>query len=446
MNIHAAQLPPCFLEGERAILGGVLVDNTQFPRVKAILTTNDFYREPHRDIWQAITGLAGRNVEIDYVTLTAELKHMGKLEAVGGIEALTELFDAVPSAANVTHYAGVVKQKSVLRKILSTSTAIAARCYQDTASFEDIVSGIEQLALDAAAANLRPGAQADGELQRFSSVLRHTLDLVEARYTETASRFGIPSGYRKLDYYTGGFRSSELIIICGRPSMGKTSFAWSIIRHAAAKSIPVAFFSIEMDAPQIGERALARDGAMNLRRIRTADLDQAAFDKLVTVAGDLSDLPIFLDTSSAPSPAQIRFRIRSLAVREKVQVGFVVVDYLQLMSALQKHDQREREVASISRAMKALAKDLQCPVIVLSQLNRELEKRADKRPTLADLRESGAIEQDADVVIGLYRPGAYSDSEEARGRAEAIILKQRNGPVGTIDLRWTPETATFWDA
>lgn len=445
MSINATQRPPRFHEGERAILGGVLLDNSQFSRVKSIITADDFYHEAHRDMWRAVVGLAERKVEIDYVTLTAELKRMGKLEAIGGVNALTEIFDAVPSAANVMHYVTVVKEKSALRKMLSAATAIVTRCYQDTANFEEIVTEIEQLALDAVAAKLHPGAQAEGELQPFSAVLKHTFDIVEARYTGKVSRLGIPSGFPKLDYYTTGFRAGELIVIAGRPSMGKTAFAWSVIRHAAAENIPVAFFSIEMDAPQIGERALARDGAVNLRRIRTGDLDQPAFDKLVASAGDLSDLPIFLDSSSNLSPAQIRFRIRSLALRKKVQVGLVVVDYLQLMSAPQKHDQREREVASISREMKALAKDLNCAVIVLAQLNRKNEERKDKRPMLADLRESGAVEQDADLVIGLFQPHKYTNLDEDRNKAEAIILKQRNGPVGTVDLHWTPETASFWN-
>lgn len=440
------QLPPQFPEGERAILGGVLLDNSQFSRVRSIITADDFYLEAHRDMWRAITRLAERNIEVDYVTITSELKRMGKLEAVGGVNALTEIFDAVPSAANVMHYVTVVKEKSVLRKMLSAATTIMTRCYQDTGNFEEIVTEIEQLALDAVAAKLRPGAQAEGELQPFSSILKHTFDLVEARYTGKASRLGIPSGFPKLDHYTTGFHPGELIIISGRPSMGKTAFAWSVIRHAAAENIPTAFFSIEMDGPQIGERALARDGAVHLRRIRTGDLDQPAFDKLVASAGDLSDLPIFLDASSNLSPAQIRFRIRSLALRKKVQVGLIVVDYLQLMRAPQKHDQREREVASISREMKALAKDLNCAVIILAQLNRKNEERKDKRPVLADLRESGSLEQDADIVIGLYQPFRYTNLDEDLNKAEIIILKQRNGPIGTIDLRWVPETATFWDA
>jgi replicative DNA helicase len=255
---------------------------------------------------------------------------------------------------------------------------------------------------------------------------------------------GLTSGFREIDNQTTGFHPGELWVICGRPGMGKTALAWACTRAVAGQGIPVGFNEIEMAEKQMGQRALAREAALNLRSLRMGDFGQDTIDKLVKAAGDLSDLPVDLYTPSTLSPTQIRFRARSLAIRHQFIYGLVIADHLGLMNPGRRIDSREQQISTISREMKQLAKDLNCPVILLAQLNRKLEDRPDKRPRLSDLRESGAIEQDADGVIGLYQPFPYTGNDEDRGKAEAIILKQRNGPVGTVELEWTPATASYW--
>lgn len=438
-------IPPHYEMGEKAILGSLLLDDSAIHKVSSIVSVNDFHSEQHRNIYSACLSLANRGVAIDLATLTAELKGTGSLEASGGVNVLVELIDKVPSAANVAFYCRIVKEKSVLRQLISASQAVIARCYQgENEEYEHILRDVENISLKAAHAQLGTNSNA-GMPRPISALMHETLRDIEDRFTRRVSPYGVRTGFSRLDAMTGGFRPGELVIVAGRPGMGKTAFVLAVASHTSDDA-PTILFSLEMDSSQNVQRLLSRGAAVNLRHIRSGQLSQSDFDRIVGSAGQLSDAAMWIDETATVTPAQIRFRVRSTANQHKIEPGLIIVDYLQLMSPTKKQGSREQDIASISREMKFLAKDLGCPVIVLSQLNRELEKRSDKRPILSDLRESGAIEQDADVVVGLYQPFHYTDKDEDKGKVEAIVLKQRNGPTGTVPLMWVPETATFWDA
>jgi replicative DNA helicase len=435
---------PQFVEGEKLILGALLLDSGIMQRVSRMVGVQDFYRESHRVIFQTITKLIERDAPVDLATVTAELRTGGRLEVAGGVDALLELSDCTPSSANVMHYAAVVKEKSVLRGLISAANRITVQCYSaEPGDYHEILRNVEEISLTAAQAQL-PRSMDTGEPRSVNQVLHTAIENIEARYNGRVSPYGLTTGFKLLDQMTGGFHPGELIIIAGRPGMGKTAFGLAIALEAV-KQCTTIFFSLEMSEEQVGQRLLSRKSAVNLRHLRTGQVQQNDYDRIISAAGDLSECPLWIDDTNALSPAQIRFRLRSLASRQKTIIGAVIVDYLQLIKPTKKWDSREREVASISKEMKGLAKEMKCPVVVLSQLNRDVEKRADKRPILSDLRESGSLEQDADAVIFVFRPERYSQRTEDQGKAEVIVAKQRNGPVGTIDLRWMPETATFWD-
>ena len=438
------QLPPSFIEGERAILGGLLIDNSQALQVCEEISAQDFYREAHRFIFSAMSSLIQRDMPIDWTTLTDELRKGGKLEAVGGSGFLVELVDAIPSASNIMHYVQVVKEKAGLRKVISSAAEIKSLCENGT-SFEEVLERTESLALTAASMKVKDRGHNLTEFKPFSKIMGQCIEAADKTFTKQTLP-GLTTGFRDIDNCTTGFHGGDLHVICGRPGMGKTSLALTIARANANKGIPVGIFELEMGEEQTGQRIIVRETAMNLRCLRMGEFTQDGMDKIVTEAGNLSDLPIDVYAPHTISPQQIRFRARALSVRHKINYGMVIADHIGLMNSGRRL-KREEEISTISREMKQLAKELNIPVIVLAQLNRELEKRPDnqKRPRLSDLRESGAIEQDADVVIGLFQPYHYTGKDEDRGNAEAIILKQRNGPVGTIELDWIPETASYWD-
>jgi len=329
------------------------------------------------------------------------------------------------------------------RRILEQVRKIEGQAGQRFLTDEELDSLENQLQEDAFA--ISAGNHNKGGLRPVSAVMHEVMANIRARKEGKLSQYGIKTGFSKLDEYTTGLHSGELIIVAGRTSMGKTSFALAVSLNAV-KQAPVAFFSLEMGSEQIGQRLLARETAINTRFLRSGQITNHDFGRVLEACGNLSECSLFIDDSPRISPVQIRFRVRQIGVKTKKQVGLVIADYLQFLSPGRQIDNREQQVASITRAMKQVAKDLNCPVILLSQLNREPEKRQDKRPIVADLRESGAIEQDADLILLLYQPGAYTHADKDRNKAEVIIAKQRNGPIGTIDLRWVPETATFWDA
>ena len=402
----------------------------------------------HRNILRAIKALVDSDQTVEPIFLKQPLEAAGKWDdssngqsdrvSLQDLLSLEELH-AVPSQVNA--YIRLMQQAHRQRQICQQVEKIRDQASQRFLTEEELAALEENFQQAAFEISVGDHTRRDGPAT-LKRVMSETFQALADRYDGRTSRYGIRTGFEKLDRYTTGFHPGELVIVCGRPGMGKTALALDVALSAVHET-PVALFSLEMSSEQIGQRLLAKRAAVNIRSIRSGTLEEYEWKKVVTAMGDLTDFLLYVDDTSTLSPAQIRSRVREISVRTKASVGLVIVDYLQILSPSRRIEHREQQISSISREMKRIAKDLSCPVILLSQLNRDLERRADKRPTLADLRESGAIEQDADCVIGLYQPFVYSDKDDERGKAEAIILKQRNGPIGTIDLRWVPETATF---
>jgi replicative DNA helicase len=433
------RVPPQFLDGERAILGGVLLDNDALPKVIDILTPEDFYREAHRHLYRTIVHLFNRNEPVDWITLTAALKEQGLLEMVGGTAFLTELVDAVASAAHIQHYTRIVKEKSLLRQMIAASTEVTTRCYEEHETLEQFFDQAEALIFRI------------GELSWERSGPVHVQELMKASFATIERLYerkenvtGVPSGFKDLDLITAGFQRSDLIIIAGRPAMGKTSFALNVSMYAAMKAnIPSAIFSLEMSKEQIALRLLCSQAKVNLKSLRTGYLGSEDWGRLTLAVGGISDAPLYVDDTPDMNIMEIRSKCRRL--KKERGLGLVVVDYLQLMKSPVRTDSREKEISEISRSLKALAKELDVPVLALSQLNRKVEDRPNKRPQLADLRESGAIEQDADVILFIYRDEVYNKSEDnpKKGEAEVIIGKQRNGPIGVVTTFFDSQYSTF---
>jgi replicative DNA helicase len=427
----------CALRGDDAAHALVTIPEEYF--------TTGKYRALHFAIKESLARQEGVNPVILRETLLKarwwDDNGDGQAEKVT-MDFLSDLQDQAPPPSQIKAYIRLMKNAYHQRRILQEARKIEDLAGNEFLSDEDL-NALEDAWQESAFA-VSMNQQDRGGLKPVKAVITETFASIEARHNRTKAPYGIATGLSKLDALTTGLHPGELIIIAGRPGQGKTSFALEIATNAVRQT-PTALFSLEMSAEQVGQRLLAKEARVNLRRIRAGYLEKYHFNALVSAMGDLSDYPLFVDDSATLTPAQIRFRVRNISVKSKNPIGLLIVDYLQIMSPGRRYDNREREISSLSREMKQLAKDLNCPVVLLSQLNRELEKRADKRPTLADLRESGAIEQDADVVIGLYQPFTYSNKREDHGKAQAIILKQRNGPVGSVDLLWTPETATFWN-
>ncbi|HMK36571.1 MAG TPA: replicative DNA helicase [Desulfomonilaceae bacterium] len=437
-NSSQLRVPPQFLEGERAILGGLLIDNDALPKVVSVLAADDFYRESHRNVFQAILRLFNKNEPVDWITLTAALKEVGQLESVGGPAFLTELVDAVPSAANILHYTDMVKQKAVLRQLIGAATEISTRCYDDHPNIDEFLDEAEQIVFKIGETRIQSGFASAKDL------MLEAFRTVETLYDRKENITGVPSGFRDLDQLTAGFQNSDLIIIAGRPSMGKTSFALNVGMNAAIDGgVATGIFSLEMSKEQIALRMLCSRAKVNLKSLRTGYLTPDDWGRLTLASGNISDSALFVDDTPAITTLEIRAKARRL--KKEKGLGLIIVDYLQLMRAAQRSDSREKEISEISRSLKALAKEINVPVIALSQLNRKVEERPNKRPQLADLRESGAIEQDADVILFIYRDEVYNKSEDnpKKGEAEIIIGKQRNGPIGMITAMFDSQYSTF---
>ncbi|MHB8202247.1 MAG: replicative DNA helicase [Desulfomonilaceae bacterium] len=436
-NAHI-RTPPQFLEGERAILGGLLIDNDALPKVLATLTPEDFYREAHRNIFKAIVNLFNKNEPVDLITLTASLKEKGIFENVGGAIFVSELIDAVPSAANIVHYAKVVKEKAILRQLISAATEISTRCYEDQSDVDEFLDEAEQILFRVGESRIGTG------FHHIQELMKTSFATIESLYERKENITGVSSGFHDLDSMTAGFQNSDLIIVAGRPSMGKTSLALNIGMNAATESnVSTAIFSLEMSKEQIALRILCSKAKVNLKSLRTGYLTPEDWARLTLAVGSISDSPLYVDDTPAITTLEIRAKARRL--KKETNLGLVIVDYLQLMKGPAKADSREKEISDISRSLKALAKELNVPVIALSQLNRKVEERPNKRPQLADLRESGAIEQDADVIIFIYRDEVYnkSDDNPKKGEAEIIIGKQRNGPIGMVTAYFDAKYSTF---
>ena len=433
------KVPPQNLEAEQSVLGGILLKNATLFNLVDVIGEDDFYSPAHRYIYQAILDLARRNAPVDLVSLAEALRASGKLDEVGGPAYLAELASATVSAANAAHHAEIVREKSVQRRLISTAVDIISSCYEGAQTTEQLLDASEQAIFSIADSKATKG------LKSSKDIIHNVFEQIEQRMENKELVTGVASGYYQFDEMTAGLQPSDLIIVAGRPSMGKTAFAMNVAMRAAAMSaIPTAVFSLEMSMEQIMQRMLCCWGKVDLAKLRRARLDDEDWSRLYDAANHLSASPIFVDDTPAITTMDLRARCRRLKAEHGL--GLIMVDYLQLMRASRHIDSREQEISDISRSLKALAKELHVPVVALSQLNRKVEERADKRPMMSDLRESGAIEQDADVIIFLYRAAAYKKKEELTPEdnvAEVIIGKQRNGPTGMVKLLFLKESTAF---
>ncbi|WP_183353124.1 replicative DNA helicase [Geomonas silvestris] len=433
------KLPPQSVEAEMSILGGVLVDNEAINRALEILRPDDFYRESHRKIMQAMIELNERGEPCDLITMTTILKKKGELEEVGGGAYLATLVDFVPMAANIAYYCRIVKEKSITRKLISAATDIATQGYEDKVNVEELLDGAQKVIFEIA----------ENKIQRayfpVSEILKDTIKNIELLYEKKELVTGVPTGYLDLDKMTAGFHAGDLVIIAGRPAMGKTTFAINAAEYAAIdseKPYPAAIFSLEMPKEQLVERLLCSLARVDLSRLRTGHLNENDWPKLTKAAGRLHDSKIFIDDTPSLSIMELRAKARRLKAEHNI--GIIVIDYLQLMRGGPNPESRQQEISDISRSLKGLAKELSIPVIALSQLNRGLEQRTDKRPMMSDLRESGAIEQDADIIMFVFREEVYDkENEDLKGKAEVIIGKHRAGPTGTVHLTFRGEYTRF---
>jgi len=438
-DFSSHKLPPQHIEAEQSVLGGILIENYAVNKVMEILKPDDFYRDSHRKIYKALIDLSERDEPADSITLTNELKNSGHLDSVGGASYVASLIDLVPTAANIEYYAKIVKEKAILRKLIQTSTEIITQSYEDRGDVEGFLDEAERAIFDISENRVRPS------FYPIRDVVKDSFKILERLYEKKELVTGVPSGFKDLDRMTAGFQPSDLIIVAGRPSMGKTSFCLNLAQYAAIeKKTPIAIFSLEMSKEQLGIRMLCSEAHVEGTKLRSGFLSESDWPRLTIAAGNLSDAPIYIDDTAALTILELRAKARRLKT-EHGGLGLVIVDYLQLMKGRTRVESRQQEISEISRSLKALAKELNIPVIAVSQLSRKTEERTGNRPQLSDLRESGAIEQDADLILFIYRDEVYNRSEDNpnRGKAEIIIGKQRNGPIGKIELAFLDKFTTF---
>jgi replicative DNA helicase len=438
-DLTIQKLPPQNIEAEQAVLGAIIFDNEALPTALEVkLDADDFYKEAHRRIYRAILELYDKNEPIDIVTLTDYLRRSGDIEAVGGLTYLSALADSVPTSANIRYHTRIVREKALLRALIKTATNITSRVYEETTGADDLVDYAETVIFDIAE------QRTTASFAVMKDVIKDTFKMIEQLYDKKEAITGVPTGFKDLDEITSGFQPGDLIIIGGRPGMGKTAFALNIAQHTAVNMrIPVAVFSLEMSKEQLAMRMLCAESMVDSSRVRKGFIGREDWPKLTNAAGRLADAPIFIDDSSAVTVLEIRAKARRLK-KEKGGLSLIVVDYLQLMRSRGNFERREQEISDISRSLKGLAKELKVPVVALSQLNRSVESRHEKIPTLADLRESGAIEQDADLIIFLFREELYSRTA-TKGVADIIVAKQRSGPTGTVKLTFRADCTKFHD-
>jgi replicative DNA helicase len=443
-TVGTERIPPQNIEAEISVLGAVLQDPQALLKAMEILRPSDFYKEAHRRIFSACVDLFERSEPVDLVTLANELMRRKQLEEVGGSSTLSAYVDAVPTAANVAHHARIVKDKALLYALIQKGTAVVSRAYSDKEDVNEVLDWAEQqifeISQDKVSRTFVP----------VKNILKGTFQLIEKLYDRKSHVTGVPTGFRKFDEMTAGLQPSDLVVVAGRPSMGKTSFCLNVAQHAAIQEhIPVAIFSLEMSKEQLVQRLLCSVARVDSHKLRTGYLSDADWPRLTTGAGILSESPIYVDDTPGISLLEMRAKARRLKAEQSL--GLVIIDYLQLISGRGRIESRQQEISEISRSLKAMAKELNVPVVALSQLSRAVESRQPPRPQLSDLRESGAIEQDADVVTFLYRPSFYrmkkeDDLDEPEDNStEVIIGKQRNGPTGTVYLAFLREFTRFED-
>ncbi len=431
------KLPPQNLEAEMAVLGSMLLDEEAVSIAAEKLDAACFYNDAHRKIFQAISDLYNANKAVDLITLTDALKHAGALEAIGGASFLTSLANAVPTAANINHYTGIVREKYILRTLINNSTKIITVCHESEGNIAEVVDTAEKLIFEVS------DRRNQGSYQHLKELVKDSIETIDRLYQNKAHVTGIPTGYIDFDIKTAGLQPSDLIIVAGRPSMGKSAFALGIAEYAGVvEKIPTAIFSLEMSKEQLVQRLLCSHARVDAHKVRTGYLATSDWPKLTAAAGKLSEAPIFIDDTPAISVMELRARARRLKSHHGIKL--IILDYMQLMRGSSMNmESRQQEISEISRSLKALARELNVPVIAISQLSRAVESRTDHRPQLSDLRESGAIEQDADVVVLILREEYYTPTPDNQGVAEAIIAKQRNGPVGNLKLAFIKEYTRF---
>ena len=437
---ESLKIPPHSIEAEQSVLGGLMLDNEAWMVIGDKISETDFYRQDHRLIFRAIAYLASQQKPLDVITLSEWLKENRSLEDAGGLAYLATMAKDTPSAANISAYADIVREKSILRQLISVGTDITDSGYNtEGRDSRELLDQAERKVFEIA----EQGSRNTKSFRDLKSLMKATLENIEVLSKLNSTITGVSTGYTDLDEMTSGLQKGDLVIVAGRPSMGKTTFSMNIAEYAAAhKKLPVAVFSMEMPAEQLTLRLLSSMGRVDQHRLRTGQLTDEDWPRIATAVKIFADVPMFIADSPAFSPTEVRARSRRL-VREHGQLGLIVLDYLQLMQGSGRNENRTNEVSEISRSLKALAKELSTPIIVLSQLNRSLEQRPNKRPIMSDLRESGAIEQDADVIMFVYRDEVYNPDSAEKGSAEIIIAKQRNGPIGTCRLTFLGKYTRF---
>lgn len=429
-------VPPHDDAAELAVLGAMFLDREAASLALEMLTGEDFYRPDHRQVFEAAEELCHSGVPIDMITVKNKLEEKQVFEQIGGLPFLANISTSVGSSANMRHYAAIVEEKSVLRRLIRTANNISQMSYEGKTDVNAIMDTAEKGIFD-----IMQNRHSD-QFHHIRDIAVDSIEKIEDIYRSKGKLTGVPTGFVDFDQKTAGLQKSDLILLAARPSMGKTAFALNIIQNAAIRSnVPTAVFSLEMSREQLVNRMLCSEAMLDAQRLRTGELTDSDWADLIQAMGPLSQAPIYIDDTPGVTPMEVRSKCRRLKVEKGL--GLIVIDYLQLMSGNSRNDSRQQEISEISRALKAIAREMEAPVIALSQLSRACEQRADHRPMLSDLRESGAIEQDADVVAFLYRDEYYFPDTEKKNQAELIIAKQRNGPTGTVDLTWMGQYTKF---
>jgi len=430
------KLPPQNLEAEMAVLGSMLIDDDAIAVAVEFLDKNSFYNTSHQKVFEAIIDLYNANKAVDLITLTNELKKRTILDELGGVSFLTALVNTVPTAANISHYVSIVKEKSILRMLINNATRIIAMAYESQGHIDEVVDDSEKLIFEISERKTGSG------YFHLKEIIKNSIETIDKLYQKKTHVTGIATGFIDFDSKTAGLQASDFIVIAGRPSMGKSAFALGIAEYAGVVAkIPTVIFSLEMSKEQLVQRLLCAHAKVDAQKVRTGYLAASDWPRLTAAAGKLSEAPIFIDDTPGISVMELRAKARRLKTQQNIQL--IILDYLQLMRGSSGSESRQQEISEISRSLKALARELNVPLVAISQLSRAVEARTDHRPQLSDLRESGAIEQDADVVTLILRDEYYNPTPENQGIAEIMIAKQRNGPVGSLRLTFIKEYTRF---
>ena len=432
------RIPPHSVESEQSILGSILLDKDAIITVAETITPSDFYKDAHRVIYESMMALNNKNEPIDMVTLTDELRKRGYLDDIGGVTYLTSLSTIVPTTSNVKYYADIVKEKSVLRQLIKASNDIINLGYGSGESAENVLDFAEKKIFDISQ------ERTNDDFKPINQVLMDTYDMIESIYSNKSDVTGVTTGFKDLNKKINGLQRTDLILVAARPAMGKTAFALNLVQNAAIKgNASVAVFSLEMSKEQLAQRMIAAQSNVELKKMKTGTLNDADWPRIISAMAVMSDAKIFIDDTPGIKINELRSKCRKLKMEQGLDL--VMIDYLQLMESDSKNESRQQEISKISRSLKILAKELDCPVVALSQLSRAPEQRSDHRPVLSDLRESGAIEQDADIVMFLYRDEYYHSDSEKKDLAEVIIAKNRHGETGSVELVWMGSIQRFGD-